>query len=84
MSKVKDSLNSLDSLVGMFFKGRRIIEDDGHFIRVEDGTVYARMVGKDSLVGMFFKGRRIIEDDGHFIRVEDGTVYARMVGGGFC
>ena len=45
MSKARDSLDSLDSLVGMFFKGRRVIEDDGHFIRIEDGTVYARMVG---------------------------------------
>lgn len=39
MSKAKDSL------VGKFFKGQRIVEDDGNFIRVEDGTVYARMVG---------------------------------------
>jgi hypothetical protein len=33
------------SLVGSYYKGQRIIEDDGYFIRVADGTVYARMKG---------------------------------------
>lgn len=33
------------SLIGAYFKGQKIIEDDGYFIRVEDGTVYSRLVG---------------------------------------
>jgi hypothetical protein len=33
------------TVVGSYFKGQKIIEDDGYFIRVEDGTVYARVVG---------------------------------------
>jgi len=32
-----------ESMVGRYYKGQRVIEDDGYFIRVEDGTVYARM-----------------------------------------
>jgi hypothetical protein len=31
------------NLVGSFYKGQKIIEDDGFFIRVEDGTVYSRL-----------------------------------------
>lgn len=34
-----------ENLVGSYFKGKKIVEDDGYFIRVEDGTVYARLVG---------------------------------------
>ena len=33
------------NLVGKFYLGQKIIEDDGFFIRVENGTVYARLVG---------------------------------------
>lgn len=33
------------NLVGSFYKGQKIVEDDGCFFRVEDGTVYSRLVG---------------------------------------
>jgi hypothetical protein len=33
----------IKNLIGCFYKGKKIIEDDGFFIRVEDGTVYARL-----------------------------------------
>jgi hypothetical protein len=33
------------SLVGYWFKEQLIIEDDGIFIRLKDGTVYSRLVG---------------------------------------
>lgn len=33
------------SLVGSYYKGQLIIEDDGYFIRVADGTVLARIAG---------------------------------------
>jgi hypothetical protein len=32
------------SLLGCYFKGQLIIEDDGIFIRTKDGTVYSRLV----------------------------------------
>jgi hypothetical protein len=31
------------NLVGFYYKGKKIIENDDFFIRVEDGTVYARL-----------------------------------------
>jgi hypothetical protein len=33
-----------NSLVGCYYKGMKIVEDDGIFIRVENGTVYSRMI----------------------------------------
>ena len=33
------------SMVGNYYKGQLVVEDDGYFIRVADGTVYARLVG---------------------------------------
>lgn len=37
-------MNPKQNLVGTYYKGQMIVEDDGYFIRVEDGTVYARLV----------------------------------------
>jgi len=38
-------MSKKESLVGSYHKGQQIVEDDGYFIRVADGTVYARIKG---------------------------------------
>jgi hypothetical protein len=38
-------MKNFKSLVGYYYMGKKIIEDDGFFIRVENGKVYARLAG---------------------------------------